>query len=339
MAVADGKVFVGLLNGEMIALDEKTGKLIWRRILRRRHRLNMRAGVSASPVYVNGVVYTSLTFDEGRYVGRAVALDANDGHELWTLKTVPGPGEPGHETWTKDPKSIVWKMGGANVWHAAGRSIPDLGLVYYGTGNPSPNRVGNVRPGNNLYSCSVIALDMKTGKLRWYFQATHHDLWEGDIANPLVLYDAQIDGGAAQRRSPRCVPTAPCFCSIAPRASRSGPSKSGPCGRIRCTRRRPRSPSRWAHGSLIERDCSHWHAASNGFIMRCEFFQPPSDDPPNVLSYAPTTRSSPMSYSPQTGYFYMQGIDRLNWQWNSPDPTSWEFGVERLSEPARSQHR
>lgn len=331
--VADGKVFVGMLDATMYALDEKTGKPIWHHLLNSDVTPIMRGGVSAAPVYVNGVIYTENAFDEGRYMGRAIAIDANDGHELWTFKSIPAPGEPGHETWGT---SDVWRMGGANVWLPPVVDV-DLGLVYYGTGNPSPNRSGAAtRPGNNLYSCSVIALDMKTGKLRWYYQLTHHDLWEGDLAMPLVMYVAQVDGKprkalAAFRTDGTLFfldrATGKPVWPVEERRVRQNPLQ----------KTSPTQPFPVGRGSLIERDCSQW-PQTPGFITRCEFFNPQPANPPNVLSYGSSTRSAPISYSAQTGYFYIQGIDRMDWEWTSDSPNNWEFGLPSNRVPNNYKH-
>jgi len=100
VTVGDGKVFVGLMNGHIVAIDEKTGKFVWDQLVG--NDQPRRQGVSAAPVYANGRLFTSITFDEGRFVGRALSLDPKDGHELWRFSTIPGPGEPGHETWAQD---------------------------------------------------------------------------------------------------------------------------------------------------------------------------------------------------------------------------------------------
>jgi alcohol dehydrogenase (cytochrome c) len=119
------------------------------------------------------------------------AFDAKTGKLVWTFYTVPAPGERGHETWPKD--SEVWKHGGATVWQTPAVD-PELGLLYFSTGNPGPDFNGAVRAGDNLYSDSIVALDAKTGKYRWHFQQVHHDLWDYDAPNPVVLFDVQIGG-------------------------------------------------------------------------------------------------------------------------------------------------
>ncbi len=104
---------------------------------------------------------------------------------------MPGPGEPGHETWPQD--SDAWTRGGAGIWQTPAID-PELGLIYFTTGNPGPDLNGGVRKGDNLYSVSVVALDAKTGKYRWHFQQVHHDIWDYDSPNPVVLFDAPYEG-------------------------------------------------------------------------------------------------------------------------------------------------
>ena len=127
--------------------------------------------------------------------GRVKAYDADDGALLWTFYTIPGPGEPGHETWPQDNDS--WKYGGASVWQTPAID-PELGLVYFSTGNAGPDYNGAVRAGDNLYSVSIVAIELATGKYRWHFQQVHHDIWDYDSSNPVVLMDLTLDGPRAQ---------------------------------------------------------------------------------------------------------------------------------------------
>ena len=119
------------------------------------------------------------------------AYDARDGKLVWTFYTIPGPGELGHDTWPSD--NDTWEYGGAAVWQTPAVD-PELGLVYFSTGNPGPDLNGSVRPGDNLFSVSMVAIEAKTGKYRWHFQQVHHDLWDYDSPNPVVLFDAVYDG-------------------------------------------------------------------------------------------------------------------------------------------------
>ena len=123
------------------------------------------------------------------------AFDAKNGELRWTFYTVPGPGEVGHETWPQD--SDVWKYGGASVWQTPAVD-PELGLIYFSTSNPGPVLNGNLRPGDNLFSVSIVAIEAATGKYRWHFQQVHHDIWDYDSPNPIILFDAPYDGHDAQ---------------------------------------------------------------------------------------------------------------------------------------------
>jgi len=121
--------------------------------------------------------------------GFIAAYDAQTGKECWKTYTIPGPGEPGHDTWQEDD----WMHGGSSVW-MTGSYDPDLNLTYWGTGNPGPDWNPDQRPGDNLYSDSVLALDPDTGKLKWYFQFTPHDPYDYDSVQVPVLADADWNG-------------------------------------------------------------------------------------------------------------------------------------------------
>jgi alcohol dehydrogenase (cytochrome c) len=122
---------------------------------------------------------------------RLKAYDAKDGRLIWTFYTIPGPGEPGHDSWPKDNDS--WKYGGAAIWQTPAVDL-DLGLVFFSTGNAAPDYNGAFRAGDNLYAASMLAIELKTGKYRWHFQQVHHDIWDYDAVNPVVLMDVNIGG-------------------------------------------------------------------------------------------------------------------------------------------------
>jgi quinohemoprotein ethanol dehydrogenase len=187
-----GKVFVGQLDGKLLALDEATGKQIWSV---QAERWEQGFSLTNAPLYYEGLVITGFSGAEIGVRGRMKAFDAKTGKLVWTFYTVPGPGERGHETWPKD--SEAWKHGGATVWQTPAVD-PELGLLYFSTGNPGPDFNGAVRAGDNLYSDSIVALEVKTGKYRWHFQQVHHDLWDYDAPNPVVLFDVQV-GGVARK--------------------------------------------------------------------------------------------------------------------------------------------
>jgi len=123
--------------------------------------------------------------------GDTRAFDAVSGKHLWTFHTVPRPGETGHETWLNDG----WKgRSGNNVWIWYMSVDPQTNTLFMPVGGPSPNYDGTTRPGANLFGNSVVAVDIDTGKLKWYFQTIHHDLWDSDLPAPPVLFDAKVDG-------------------------------------------------------------------------------------------------------------------------------------------------
>jgi PQQ-dependent dehydrogenase (methanol/ethanol family) len=183
VVVADGKVFSSGGDNTLMALDQKDGRLLWRT------NVSDRGPTMAPPLFHNGLVYMGVAGGEAGVRGFFGAFDANSGKEVWHFWLVPGPGEPGHETWEGDS----WMRGGAPVWtHPA--IDPTLGIVYVVTGNAWPDFDGAVRGGDNLYAASIVALDAKTGAYKWHFQEVHHDVWDYDNVVSPVLADIQFQG-------------------------------------------------------------------------------------------------------------------------------------------------
>jgi alcohol dehydrogenase (cytochrome c) len=188
VAIGDGKVFIGALDCRLIALDQKTGKALW----------SVQAeswqdgfAITSAPLYYDNMVITGFNGGEMGVRGRVKAFDARTGKLIWTFYTIPGPGEFGHDTWPAN--SDAWMHGGGGVWQTPAVD-PQLGLLYFSTGNPGPDQNGGVRPGDNLFTVSMVALDARTGKYRWHYQQVHHDLWDYDAANPVILFDAPYKG-------------------------------------------------------------------------------------------------------------------------------------------------
>jgi alcohol dehydrogenase (cytochrome c) len=188
LALGEGKIFVGQLDGRLVALDEKTGKTEWSI---QAERWQEGYTITAAPLYFDGMVIVGFAGGENGTRGRVKAYDAKNGHLIWTFYTIPGPGEAGHDTWPGN--NDAWKHGGATVWQTPAVD-PDLGLIYFTTGNPGPDFNGRVRRGDNLFSVSVLAVEAKTGKYRWHFQQVHHDIWDYDSPNPVILFDLRING-------------------------------------------------------------------------------------------------------------------------------------------------
>ena len=188
VGLGEGKVFVGQLDGKMLALDARSGRIVWSV---QAERWQDGCTLNSAPLYTNGLVITGCAGAEKSSRGHVRAFNAKTGKLVWTFYTVPGPGEPGHETWPAD--NDVWKYGGGNVWMTPAVD-PALGLIYFGTSNPGGDFNGSIRAGDNLYTNSIVALDAKTGKYRWHYQAVHHDLWDYSFASPPILYDIDMAG-------------------------------------------------------------------------------------------------------------------------------------------------
>ena len=185
-ALFDGKLFRTTLDANVIALDAKTGKEVWRT-----KSSDPKDGYSmtVAPLVANGVVIAGVAGAEYGIRGYLEGFDAQTGKSLWRTYTIPEKGQPGSETWPGD----TWKQGGGSTW-ITGSYDPDLDLVYWGTGNPAPWNPLN-RKGDNLYTNSVLAFQPKTGKVVWHFQMTPGDPFDYDGVNEWILADLPVDGG------------------------------------------------------------------------------------------------------------------------------------------------
>src|SRR2546429_105715 len=181
MAILGDKVFLGTLDAHVIALDTKTGNVVWDV-----GTSDYRKGysITLAPLVINHLVLIGVSGGEYGIRGFIDAYDAVTGARKWRFYTVPGPGEPGHETWEGDS----WKIGGAPAW-ITGTYDPATNTTFWTTGNPSPSNRGEGRAGDNLYSNSLLALDPDTGKLKWYFQFTKHDEHDYDATQVPVMID------------------------------------------------------------------------------------------------------------------------------------------------------
>jgi alcohol dehydrogenase (cytochrome c) len=183
VAVGHGKVYMYTLNAHLIALDATSGELVWDVT-----NGDVRAGESGSvaPLIVQDKVIVGSAGGEFGLRGHMDAFNAQTGERIWRSYTVPKPGEPGSETWPDDGEA--WQRGGANCWVTATYD-PELELLFQGTGNPAPDFDGGVREGDNLYTDSVVAVDVNTGEIRWHYQFTPHDLWDYDSTMENLLFD------------------------------------------------------------------------------------------------------------------------------------------------------
>ncbi|MBM3728597.1 MAG: PQQ-dependent dehydrogenase, methanol/ethanol family [Acidobacteria bacterium] len=186
-ATLNGKLYKVTFQGTLQALDAKTGNLIWETEI-----ADPKKGYSATvaPLAVKNMILTGVTGAEFGVRGYIDAYDATTGKLRWRFYTTGGPEDPtAQRTWGGDS----WKRGGGSIW-VTGTYDPDTNLTYWGTGNPGPDMFGDERPGDNLYTCSVVALDVDTGKLRWHYQFTPHDVHDWDAMGDPVLVDLTHKG-------------------------------------------------------------------------------------------------------------------------------------------------
>ena len=192
VAIGDGRVYLGQLDGKVVALDQQTGKRLWSKQL---VKWQLGQTITGAPIYVDGKIYIGVVGAEFGTRSFLEAMDAATGEQAWRWYTTPAPGEPGANTWPAGSKEYL--RGGATIWQAP--AVDErLGLLYFSTGNAGSDWFGGERPGKNLYAASIVALDLSTGKLKWYYQQVHHDIWDYDSASPVVLFDAGGKQGIAQ---------------------------------------------------------------------------------------------------------------------------------------------
>ena len=186
LAILGDTLFLAALDRHLVALDAKTGKEVWKtRVV----DPSFGYSLTMAPLVVKDKVILGPAGGEYGIRGFLAAFDARTGKEVWRFNTIPGPGEAGHETWAGD----AWQRGGGSVW-LTGSYDPELNLIVQGVGNPSPDWNATVRPGDNLYASSVIALDADTGKLKWHYQFVPHDAWDWDAMQTPVMVDAEWQG-------------------------------------------------------------------------------------------------------------------------------------------------
>jgi alcohol dehydrogenase (cytochrome c) len=184
VAVAKGKVFFVTANAHVLAIDATTGKRVWDKTYG-----DVRAGESATvaPLVVKNLVIVGSSGGEFGVRGHLDAFDLETGEHQWRCYTIPKPGEPGSETWPADGEA--WQRGGANCW-LTGTFDAETNLLYVGTGNPAPDFDGEVREGDNLYTDSIIAVDVDSGQIRWHYQCTPHDVWDYDSIAECILFES-----------------------------------------------------------------------------------------------------------------------------------------------------
>jgi alcohol dehydrogenase (cytochrome c) len=186
-----GKVFVAQLDGYVVALDARTGKLLWKTdkaaLLPQPTQFY---SFTMAPQLYNGLVIVGNAGAEWPTRGFVQALNAETGKFVWRFDTTAAPDQPGGNSWSGDS----WKYGGGSVWDTPAVD-PKNGLILFATGNASPDLYGEFRKGDNAYTASIVAIHAKTGKLAWWYQEVRHDLWDYDASAPVVLFDTLDEKG------------------------------------------------------------------------------------------------------------------------------------------------
>jgi alcohol dehydrogenase (cytochrome c) len=186
VAVLGDTLYMGTLDAHLVALDTKTGQLLWNTTVA---DVKLAYSITMAPLVVKDKVVIGVGGGEFGIRGFVAAYDGKTGEQAWKFNTIPGPGEAGHETWADG----AWEHGGASAW-MTGSYDPQLNLIYWGIGNPGPDYKPAQRPGDNLYSDSVVALDPDTGKLKWHYQFTPNDGYDYDSVQVPVLADIAWQG-------------------------------------------------------------------------------------------------------------------------------------------------
>lgn len=186
LAIIGDTLFMGTIDAHLLAIDAKSGKLIWDSTVA---DVTQQYSITMSPMVIKDKVIIGTAGGDMGIRGFIAAFDVNTGEEIWKFHTIPGSGEEGNDTWSGDS----WRLGGAAVWNA-GAYDPVTNLAYWGTGNPAPDWDGRSRLGDNLFSNSVVALDADTGELKWHYQFTPHDELDYDATQVPVLVDMKWRG-------------------------------------------------------------------------------------------------------------------------------------------------
>jgi PQQ-dependent dehydrogenase (methanol/ethanol family) len=287
IAVYGGRVYMGQLDGKLVALDASNGSKVWEKQLgdpRQGYSMN------GAVVAVDGKVLAGVSGGEYGIRGFMGAYDAATGDEVWRFYTIPSPEEGGWwGKWSEtDPfgaklnRNIAqekadsakyadtWKTGGAGVWQAAAVDR-ELGMVYFTTGNPSPDLDGSPRPGDNLYANSIVAVDLATGKHKWHLQEIPHDVWDLDPASPVVLMDVKDSAGGTVKAV----------------------AQAGKTG--------------WVY--VVDRATGRPIRRSDAFVPQTNMFAQPTLEGTRMLPGANGgSEWSPTAYSPQTGYMYILSL-------------------------------
>ena len=332
VGLSDELVFVGLRSGEVIALRKETGEQVWNERVGSDPHQDGEA-VTSAPMYAMGRVFVGLANGDTGGQGRIIALDAETGQTQWTFFIVPRPGEFGHETWPQDSSS--WELGGGGVW-LLGTVDPELGLVYFSTGNPAPMFGGEIREGDNLFTASVLALDVETGERRWHYQVVRHDVWDADIATPLLLYDHDTGTGAPRKAVAAMRADGILFLFDRETGEPLIEIEEREVPQDEYQKTAATQPFPVGVESILP-DCSYWRdRVPPPFELSCSSYTPPMVNEHTIVAPnvpIPRVRVTPMSFSPQTGYIYAQGRAVVGRARRFEDPFHWRLDDNELTLP------
>lgn len=286
VAYYDGRVYMGTLDGKLVALDTADGRRVWETVVHDDDRY----AVNAPPTAVDGKVIVGVSGGEYGIRGFIDAYDAATGTRVWRFYSIPSPEDGGwwgswaetdafgtslnrnvaREKQDSAQHANAWQVGGGGVWQHPAVDV-QRGLVIFTVGNPSPDLDGSVRPGDNLYTNAIVAIDLKTGKHRWHFQTIPHDVWDLDAASPVVLVDVKDSSGATR-----------------PAVAHAG--KTG-----------------WVY--IVDRETGKPIRRTDAFVPQANMFALPTAAGTRMLPGANGgSEWSPTAVSPQTGYMYVLGM-------------------------------
>ena len=270
VALAYGKVYTALFDGHLVALDVRTGKLVWETDPAKTHpEPKHYYTYTLAPQVYDGMVIVGTAGAEYETRGMVEAYDAQTGSKIWEFRTTAAPGEPGGDTWGGGD---AWKFGGGSVWNTPAVDVKN-DLLVLSTGNPNPDYQGETRPGDNAYTNSILALHARTGKLAWWYQEVPHDLWDYDASAPVMLFDAKDAEG-------KIVPAA---------------GEAGKVGNVFIVDR--------LTGKLL-------HKSEPFVEQSANMFSPPSRAGVTILpGVSGGSLWQPPAFSPRTGYFYVLGAN------------------------------
>lgn len=324
-ATGEGMIFVGLGNSHILALKQDTGEQVWEGVVGDGEvgdqEVKRGQFIAGGPTYANGIVVSGLANADYGIQGRVVAFDAKTGKRLWRFNTTPTTkDEPGNETWPWDQTD--WLPGGGGVWSIPAVD-PELGLVYFGVGNPIPQYGGETRAGDNLFSDSAVALDIKTGEVKWHYQVVHHDIWEADLGTPLVLYDAVVDG---KPRKALAAASTYGYIYMLDRATGKPlyQIEERPVPQNQLQKTSPTQPIP-VDADQIGTKCVDPASIPAGWKALC-MYDPIDHTIPNAMYPIKSMRAAPMAYSPITKAFYATAADWPSWLRRFEDPKFFAAG-------------